>query len=68
MCSKYVYTFGELRRANDTVVDVMCSLSLRPKAPGLVCILAHHAASSTKQIEIKYNWELFVKCFHLRLF
>ena len=59
MCSKYVYTFDQLWRTNDVFLDMLFSLSLRPKTPAFVCIQVHHAASSMKQIEIKYNWEVY---------
>jgi hypothetical protein len=59
MCSKYVYTFDQLWRANDVIVDMLFSLSLRPKTPGLVCVQVHHGVSSMRQIEAKYNWEVY---------
>jgi len=59
MCSKYVYTFDQLCRASDMVIDMLFSLSLWPKTPGFVCIQVHQAALSMKQIEIKYNGEVY---------
>jgi len=48
MCNKYVCTFDQLWRANDVVIN-MFPLSLRPTAPGLVCVQVRHAVLSMKQ-------------------